>query len=82
MFGVPLWVIGIIIQVLSKLGFFNLAQRLAIQAGMKVVHVVENAKVEYTYPAGRNGQTSKTIYAKGPANGNFNRGGDDDKSDL
>lgn len=72
MFGLPFWVWTIIIQILSKLGFFSLAQRVGIKAGMGVVHIAEEAKVEYTYPTGKNGQTGKKIYAQGPRNANFN----------
>lgn len=63
----------IIIQILSKLGFFSAAQRVGIKAGMGVVHIAEEAKVEYSYPIGKNGLREKKFVANGQPNGNFNK---------
>lgn len=68
MFGLPLWAISLIIQILEQLGLFNWAERMAVKTGITIVKSVENAQVEYTYPTGRNGDSKIRVYARNNLN--------------
>ena len=65
-------VLQLLVLALQKTGLANWAERLLITFGSEVVGDIENAKVEYTYPTGKNGQTETSRSSSGTENGNYN----------
>lgn len=60
----PPWVISLAIAALERLGAFSWAEGVAAKAGVAVVKGLDGAKVEYSYPTGKNNERMVKTYAR------------------
>jgi hypothetical protein len=72
MFGLPIWAIELIISLLSELGFFNLAQKLAAKLAVKTATIIKETKTYSDYNIHKNNEAVPDTYMK--SENNINKG--------